>query len=60
VTEYTFSVEWSDEDQKFVGTCTEFPSLSHVAATREAALVGIRALVRFARADMQETGEQAR
>jgi hypothetical protein len=29
MTEDTFSVDWSDEDQEFVGTCTEFPSLSY-------------------------------
>jgi predicted RNase H-like HicB family nuclease len=55
MTNYTFSVDWSDEDQEFVGTCAEFPSLSHLAATREAALTGIRAVVRFAQADTQET-----
>jgi hypothetical protein len=39
---YTFRVLWSDEDGEFVGLCAEFPSLSWLAASREAALCGDR------------------
>ncbi len=54
---YTYSVSWSEEDQEHVGTCTEFPSLSHLASTREAALAGIAGLVQAVVADMRKSGE---
>jgi len=27
---YVFRVQWSEEDQEYVGTCDGFPSLSHL------------------------------
>jgi predicted RNase H-like HicB family nuclease len=54
---YTYRVTWSDEDSAYVGLCTEFPSLSWLAATRDEALHGIEALVRDAVADMRRRGE---
>lgn len=42
---HIFRVVWSKEDQSYVGTCEELPSLSHLATTPEAALSGIRDLV---------------
>lgn len=55
---YTYRVSWSEEDQEFVGTCLEFPSLSHLDEDRHAALEGIEELVRVAVADMEGDGEQ--
>lgn len=55
---YTYRVTWSEEDAEHVGLCTEFPSLSWLAATPEAALKGIRKLVADVVADMTSTGEQ--
>jgi hypothetical protein len=40
-----------------VGLCTEFPSLSWVAPTRDEALHGVEALVRDVVADMKARGE---
>ncbi len=54
---YTYRVTWSAEDGEHVGLCTEFPSLSWLAKTPEAALKGIRQIVAEAVADMQTTGE---
>jgi len=54
---YTFRVTWSPEDGEQVGLCVEFPSLSWLARTPEAALKGIRQLVAEAVADMQASGE---
>ncbi|MDQ1305819.1 MAG: hypothetical protein QG671_1651 [Actinomycetota bacterium] len=45
VTHYTYRVTWSAEDGEFVATCLEFPSLSWLAETQEAALAGLRDLV---------------
>jgi predicted HicB family RNase H-like nuclease len=55
---YTYRVTWSEEDAEHVGLCAEFPSLSWLAATPEAALKGIRKLVAGVVADMTSTGEQ--
>ena len=54
---YTFRVLWSDEDNEFVGLCAEFPSLSWLATSREAALTGIVKTVRQAVRDMETDGE---
>ena len=42
---YTYRVTWSEEDGEYVGLCLEFPSLSWLARSPEAALKGIRSLV---------------
>lgn len=42
---YAYRVIWSEEDQEYVGLCTEFPSLSWLDETQEEALQGIRQLV---------------
>jgi len=42
---YTYRVTWSEEDQEYVGLCTEFPSLSWLAENQDDALSGIRKLV---------------
>ncbi|MFZ2629909.1 MAG: toxin-antitoxin system HicB family antitoxin [Rugosibacter sp.] len=57
VDHYTYRVTWSPEDGEHVGLCAEFPSLSWLARTPEAALKGIRQAVAEVVADMQATGE---
>lgn len=54
---YGFRVEWSEEDNEYLGLCTELPSLSWVAKTAEAALRGIRGVVKEAVRDMLASGE---
>jgi predicted HicB family RNase H-like nuclease len=54
---YTYRVTWSQDDQKYVGLCVEFPSLSWLAKTPEAALQGIRKIVNDAVTDMRDNGE---
>ena len=54
---YTYRVIWSEEDAQCVGLCAEFPSLSWLAPTPEAALKGIRKLVANVVQDMDRTGE---
>jgi predicted RNase H-like HicB family nuclease len=54
---YTYRLTWSTEDAEHIGLCTEFPSLSWLAATPEAALAGIRQIVAEVVADMQNNGE---
>lgn len=55
---YTYRVTWSNEDQEFVGTCIEFPSLSWLDELPEAALSGIRQLVSDCIEDITTAGEE--
>src|SRR5208283_6246658 len=54
---YTYRITWSDEDGEYVGLCAEFPSLSWLDKTLEAALRGIRKLVAEAVSDMESNNE---
>jgi len=54
---YTYRITWSEDDQEFVGLCIEFPSLSWLAESPEAALSGIRRIVKKAVQDMENNGE---
>lgn len=56
---YTYRITWSEDDNEYVGLCAEFPSLSWLAGTPEAALRGIRNVVADVLEDMQITGEAA-
>lgn len=54
---YTYRVTWSSEDDEYVGLCAEFPSLSWLSNSPEAALKGIRKTVETVTCDMQKNGE---
>ena len=54
---YTYRVTWSEEDGEFVGLCAEFPGLSWLAGTPEAALKGIRKVVNDVIGDMTKRRE---
>lgn len=54
---YTYRVTWSEEDAEYVGLCTEFPSLSWLAESREAALRGVSKLVAEVVEDMRHNNE---
>jgi len=54
---YTYRVTWSEDDQEYVGLCVEFPSLSWLAKSPEAALQGIRKIVNDVVTDMRDNGE---
>ena len=56
--QYTYRVSWSPEDEEFVATCEEFPSLSWLATNDEAALRGIKSVVAGVLGDMRQAGEQ--
>jgi hypothetical protein len=43
---YTYRVEWSAEDNEWVGLCHELPSLSWLDPNKSKALAGIERLVR--------------
>ena len=54
---YTYRVTWSEDDNEYIGLCAEYPSLSWLAPTPEAALKGIRKVVADIVNDMQSAGE---
>ena len=54
---YTYRVTWSEEDKEYVGLCAEFPSLSWLDDTQEAALRGINNVVVDVISDMESNDE---
>lgn len=57
VSHYTYRVAWSVEDDEFVATVAEFPSLSWLAPSQVEALQGLEAVLTDLVLDMQEQGE---
>lgn len=55
---YSYRTHWSIEDEAYVGTVTEFPSLSWADADLTAAFHGIRSLVAEVVAAMRASGER--
>ena len=54
---YTYRVTWSEDDHEYVGLCAEFPSMSWLSSSPEAALRGIRGVVADVVADMKRSHE---
>ncbi|MGL5864328.1 MAG: type II toxin-antitoxin system HicB family antitoxin [Dermatophilaceae bacterium] len=57
ISHYTYRVTWSVDDQEFLATCLEFPSLSWLAATQRDALAGLENLIAEIVQDMESDGE---
>jgi predicted HicB family RNase H-like nuclease len=55
---YSYRVMWSEEDQEYVGLVAEFPSLSWLSKSQEAAFKGIRKLTQEIIVDMKKHGEE--
>ena len=55
---YTYRVTWSEEDDEFVGLCSEFSRLSWLAPGPEGAMKGIRLVVKECIEDMAKNGEE--
>jgi predicted HicB family RNase H-like nuclease len=54
---YSYRVNWSEDDREYAGLCAEFPSLSWMAESPEAALQGIRKLVKEVVDDLERSGD---
>lgn len=54
---YTYRVRWSAEDEAYIGTVAEMPSLSWAGEKQFDAFVGIRALVADVLDEMLANGE---
>lgn len=57
VSHYTYRVAWSVEDDEFVATVAEFPSLSWLAPCQVEALQGLEAVLTDVVLALQEQGE---
>ena len=55
---FTYRVTWSEDDNEYIGLYAEFPSLSWLAKTPEAALKGIRKVVSDVVQDMKSNKEE--
>jgi predicted HicB family RNase H-like nuclease len=58
VDHYAYRVMWSYEDESFVATCAEFPSLSWLAEEQWPAIEGLEALIVEVIRDMTKSGEE--
>jgi predicted HicB family RNase H-like nuclease len=58
VSHYAYRVVWSAEDQEFVATCAEFPSLSWLAPDQVQALQGLEVLVSDVLDDLETEGAE--
>lgn len=57
ITRYTYRVTWSVEDDEYVATCLELPSMSWLASTQEDALHGLRDAIAEVVKDLEDSGE---
>lgn len=57
IEQYEYRVFWSDDDEEFVATVAEFPSLSNLAEAQDEALRGMVELVAFVIEDLERNGE---
>ncbi|KFI21600.1 type II toxin-antitoxin system HicB family antitoxin [Nitrosococcus oceani] len=57
IDQYTYRISWSQEDEEYVASCVEFPSLSWLDTTPEKALAGVRKVVAQCVEDMKKSGE---
>jgi hypothetical protein len=58
VAQYRYSVQWSPEDQEFVATVLEFPSLSWLDEDQFEALRGVERLVSDVIEELTQSGER--
>lgn len=54
---YTYRVSYSENDQEYVGLCSEFPSLSWLDKSSKGAFLGIQTLVAEVINDMKANNE---
>ena len=57
VEKYAYRIVWSEEDGEYVGLCAEFPSLSWLDKSPDAAFKGIRQLVGEVISDLKSQHE---
>ena len=58
IDKYSYRVMWSEDDQEYIGLCSEFPSLSWLEGTQEKTLKGIKKLVNECISDLKKCGEE--
>jgi predicted HicB family RNase H-like nuclease len=55
---YSVQIQWSDEDNAYIATCQEFPSLSGVSEDAESAVSELKEALAMAIEVMEEDGDQ--
>jgi predicted HicB family RNase H-like nuclease len=55
---YTYRVHWSAEDEEYVGTAAELPSVSWLSPDRLEAFIGIQRAAEEIVVEMQASGEE--
>lgn len=58
INNHTYQVSWSEDDQEFLATVADFPSLSWLFSDQQEAEAGLRNLVAEVLDDMKQTEEQ--
>jgi len=53
-TKYTIHIKWSEEDQEYVATCPNFPSLSFLDKNQDKAIEGMKELIDISLAPLGE------
>jgi predicted HicB family RNase H-like nuclease len=59
VNRYTYRAEWSPDEEEYVGSCIELPTVSRAAPTAQQAIAGIEEAVDQYVDDLQACGEEA-
>ncbi len=57
INKYSYRILWSEEDEQYVGLCAEFPSLSWLSKSQQAALRGVQKLVKDVIQDLKKSKE---
>ncbi len=57
ISKYSYRIQWSEEGGEYIGLCAEFPSLSWLSKSQQAALRGIQKLVSDVVKDLQKSEE---
>jgi predicted HicB family RNase H-like nuclease len=55
---YTYRISWSRDEESYVATVAEFPSLSWISQSRETALRGLTSVIEEVLRDMVKNGEE--
>jgi hypothetical protein len=54
---YSYKVQFSEEEKKYVGICEEFPHLVHVDKDSKQAMSGIKMLVKHVVSNILDAGD---
>ncbi len=59
IDKYTYRIQWSDDDEAYLASCLEFPSLMTHGETQAEALEEMNNVLSFVLVDLSQKGKQA-